>query len=74
MKIPFSLLFALILSVDTFAAPVPNAQAGDEFVRELGHTVHKNERYLQGLAVRKAKAAAKKPVKAPVVLFFHLLF
>ncbi|KAJ7885759.1 hypothetical protein B0H14DRAFT_2563763 [Mycena olivaceomarginata] len=50
MKIPFSLLFALILSVDTFAAPVPNAQAGDEF----------------GLAVRKAKAAAKKPVKAPV--------
>jgi hypothetical protein len=33
MKIPFSLLFALILSVDTFAAPVPNAQTGDEFVR-----------------------------------------
>jgi hypothetical protein len=32
MKIPFSLLFALILSVNTFAAPVPNAQAGDDFV------------------------------------------
>ncbi|KAJ7883489.1 hypothetical protein B0H14DRAFT_3432938 [Mycena olivaceomarginata] len=50
MKILFSLLFALILSVDTFAAPVPNAQAGDEF----------------GLEVRKAKAVAKKPAKAPV--------
>ncbi|KAJ7883410.1 hypothetical protein B0H14DRAFT_1427202 [Mycena olivaceomarginata] len=53
MKIPFSLLFALILSVDTFAAPVPNAEAGDE----------------SGLEARaKAKVAAKKPVvKAPVV-------
>ncbi|KAJ7841055.1 hypothetical protein B0H14DRAFT_2587077 [Mycena olivaceomarginata] len=53
MKIPFSFLFALILSVDTFAAPVPNAEAGDE----------------SGLEARaKAKVAAKKPVvKAPVV-------
>jgi hypothetical protein len=33
MRIPFSLVFALLLSLDTFAAPVPNAQAGDEFVR-----------------------------------------
>jgi len=50
MKIPFSLLFAVILSLDAFAAPVPNAQVGDEFALE----------------VRKAKVAAKKPVKAPV--------
>jgi hypothetical protein len=35
MRIPFSLVFALLLSFDTFAAPVPNAQAGDEFVRRL---------------------------------------
>ncbi|KAJ7319026.1 hypothetical protein DFH08DRAFT_1086367 [Mycena albidolilacea] len=56
MKILFSFLFALILSVDTFAVLVPNAQAGDE----------------SGLEARaKAKVAAKKPVvKAPVVVLF----
>ncbi|KAJ6587636.1 hypothetical protein DFH09DRAFT_1359290 [Mycena vulgaris] len=50
MRLPLSLLLAIILSLDTFAAPVPTADVGDEFVLE----------------VRKAKVAPKKvPVKAP---------
>ncbi|KAJ6529292.1 hypothetical protein B0H19DRAFT_1333164 [Mycena capillaripes] len=49
MRISFFILFVIVLSLDAFAAPVPNANVGDEFALE----------------VRKAKVAAKKaPVKA----------
>ncbi|KAF7343308.1 hypothetical protein MVEN_01763100 [Mycena venus] len=55
MKIPFSLLFAIVFSLDAFAAPVPNANSRDDFALE----------------VRKAtKVAAKKPpvkAKAPAI-------
>ncbi|KAJ6530427.1 hypothetical protein DFH09DRAFT_1411363 [Mycena vulgaris] len=47
MRISFSLLFAIILSLDAFAAPVPTADVGNELALE----------------VRKAKAAAKKAPK-----------
>ncbi|KAJ6530417.1 hypothetical protein DFH09DRAFT_1411315 [Mycena vulgaris] len=47
MRISFSLLFVIILSLDVFAAPVPTADVGNELVLE----------------VRKAKAAAKKAPK-----------
>ncbi|KAJ7630056.1 hypothetical protein DFH06DRAFT_1303917 [Mycena polygramma] len=51
MRIPFSLLLAVVLSLDAFAAPVANANVRDE----------------SALEVRKAKVAAKKaPVKAKV--------
>ncbi|KAJ6530423.1 hypothetical protein DFH09DRAFT_1370782 [Mycena vulgaris] len=47
MRISFSLLFAIILSLDAFAAPVPTADVGNELALE----------------VRKAKAVAKKAPK-----------
>ncbi|KAJ6553917.1 hypothetical protein DFH09DRAFT_1494608 [Mycena vulgaris] len=47
MRISFSLLFAIILSLDAFAAPVPTADVGNELALE----------------VRKVKAAAKKVPK-----------
>ncbi|KAJ6534684.1 hypothetical protein DFH09DRAFT_1369790 [Mycena vulgaris] len=52
MKIPFSILFAIFLSIETFAAPVPTADVGNGL----------------SLEVRKAKAVKKAPVraKAPV--------
>lgn len=68
MRIPFSILFAVILSLDAFAAPVPNADAGGEFVRthKLCSLQTLTNFHLQALEVRKAKVAAKRPVKAPV--------
>ncbi|KAF7372488.1 hypothetical protein MVEN_00110500 [Mycena venus] len=55
MQIPFSLLFAIILSLDVFAAPLPNANVEDNFALE---------------ARKATKVAAKKPpvkAKAPAI-------
>ncbi|KAJ6451208.1 hypothetical protein DFH09DRAFT_1118053 [Mycena vulgaris] len=48
MKISFSILFAIFLSIETFAAPVPTADVGNGL----------------SLEVRKAKAVKKGPVRA----------
>jgi hypothetical protein len=83
-----SVLFAILLSVETFAAPVPNIDARDEFVcLIMMHNVCSLRTYnrLQGLEVRKfklkaPKAKAKKPIKIakpkPVrlTLWFHASF
>ncbi|KAJ6534664.1 hypothetical protein DFH09DRAFT_119914 [Mycena vulgaris] len=47
MRVSFSVLFAIFLSLDAFAAPFPNADVGNE----------------SALEVRTAKLAARKPVK-----------
>jgi hypothetical protein len=72
MKIPFSILFTIILSLDVFAAPVPTAQDGTELVRFQRITARctKNDRHLQALEVR--KTPAKKPVA--VVFIFVCVF
>lgn len=66
MRIPFSLLFAIVLSLDAFAAPVPNVDVVNEFVRDyLRRGTQLANRHFQALEARKAKVAAKKaPVKA----------
>ncbi|KAJ7492135.1 hypothetical protein FB451DRAFT_1217112 [Mycena latifolia] len=65
MQIPYALLFAVLFSVPTFAAPVPNAQAGDEFSLEARKAKAVKAK---PKAVVKPKPVVKKPVaKKPVV-------
>ncbi|KAJ6521178.1 hypothetical protein DFH09DRAFT_1278163 [Mycena vulgaris] len=62
MRIPFSLLFALVLSLDTFAAPVPNADVGNEFALEVRKTkVAPKKAAVKAKAPPKPKLTAKKP-------------
>ncbi|KAJ7103047.1 hypothetical protein B0H15DRAFT_926458 [Mycena belliarum] len=65
MHIPYALFFAVLFSVPTFAAPVPNAQAGDEFSLEA--RAAKKAKAAKPKAVVKPKPVAKKPAaKKPV--------
>ncbi|KAJ6466809.1 hypothetical protein C8R45DRAFT_1020202 [Mycena sanguinolenta] len=59
MKLPFSILVAVILSLDTFAAPVPNAQVGDNLALEARKTAAKP-------VAKPAAKPAPKPVPNPV--------
>ncbi|KAJ7890375.1 hypothetical protein B0H13DRAFT_2341004 [Mycena leptocephala] len=57
MRLPFSIVFAVILALPTFAAPISNDNVGDEFALEV--------RAAKKVAAKKAPVAAKKPVKKP---------
>ncbi|KAJ6554033.1 hypothetical protein DFH09DRAFT_581000 [Mycena vulgaris] len=55
MRIPFSVLFAILLSFETFAAPLPTVDAGNEFALEV--------RAKLKVAPKKAPVRAKAPAK-----------
>ncbi|KAJ7463364.1 hypothetical protein FB451DRAFT_1370796 [Mycena latifolia] len=61
MQIPYALIFAVLFSVPTFAAPVANSQAGNEFGLEARKAAVK----AKAKAVVKAKPVIKKPAAKP---------
>ncbi|KAJ7881436.1 hypothetical protein B0H13DRAFT_935783 [Mycena leptocephala] len=66
MQIPFSVLFALVLSLDTFAAPLPNANANDNFALEARAKVVAKKPAAKPAAVKAPVKAKPAVVKAPV--------
>ncbi|KAF7357746.1 hypothetical protein MVEN_00820500 [Mycena venus] len=63
MQLPFSVLFALVLSLDTLAAPLPNADAG-----EVALNARAKVAASKPVAKPVAKPAAVKPVAKPAVV------
>ncbi|KAJ6522351.1 hypothetical protein DFH09DRAFT_1372731 [Mycena vulgaris] len=70
MRLPFSILFAVILALPTFTAPISNDNAGDEFALEVraAKKVAAKKAPVKKPApipVKKVAAPAKKPAKKP---------
>ncbi|KAJ6579108.1 hypothetical protein DFH09DRAFT_1360963 [Mycena vulgaris] len=70
MRIPFSILFVVVLSLHSFAAPVPTADVGDEFALEVRKTkgvVKKPSATKVKVSIKKAPVVKAKPLPKKVV-------
>ncbi|KAJ7182926.1 hypothetical protein C8R43DRAFT_17157 [Mycena crocata] len=65
MQIPFSVLFAFLLSLDVFAVPVPNAEAGNDFGLQVRAAKKAKAPVVKVKPVKAAKPVKVKPVAKP---------